>query len=320
MPIERLAGQPLIYPELDSRIGDNINGPSVIGVPDWVEESLGAYYLYFAHHQGTFIRMAYADDIQGPYTVYSPGVLALSATPFARHIASPDVHVDHAQRKIVMLYHGAGPEQPTELPYRQLTCYAESRNGRLFTSQDTYVGQAYLCIFPWQGYYYGLAGGSERRFSRSTDVRQVFEMGPQLQIEGETFPGIASPQSPDVDRSPMYRMRHVAVHRQGHTLAVYYSNVGDCPERLKMTSIDLRPDWTEWRGSQWVEVLRPEREYEGGRLPLIPSQSGRARAAVRQVRDPEIYEENGDRYLFYSVAGESGIALARMCNISEKTV
>ena len=30
----------------------NINGPSVISVPDWVENPLGKYYLYFAHHRG----------------------------------------------------------------------------------------------------------------------------------------------------------------------------------------------------------------------------------------------------------------------------
>jgi len=104
-------------------------------------------HLYFAHHQGTFIRMAYADDIQGPYTIYSLGVLDLSATPFARHIASSDVHVEHAQRKILVLYHGDGPTHPSELPYRQLTCYAESDNGRLFTSQDTYIGPAYLHVY-----------------------------------------------------------------------------------------------------------------------------------------------------------------------------
>src|SRR5262245_712640 len=38
--------------------GDNINGPSLIRVPDWVEAPLGRYYLYFAHHRGTYIRMA----------------------------------------------------------------------------------------------------------------------------------------------------------------------------------------------------------------------------------------------------------------------
>ena len=33
---------------------------------------------------------------------------------------------------------------------------------------------------------------------------------------------------------------------------------------------------------------------------------------VRQLRDPAIFRENGQTYLLYSVAGEQGIALARL--------
>jgi hypothetical protein len=43
-------------------IGDNSNGPSVIKVPDWVPNKLGAFYMYFAHHRGMYIRLAYATD------------------------------------------------------------------------------------------------------------------------------------------------------------------------------------------------------------------------------------------------------------------
>ena len=39
--------QPNMLPNKD---GDNINGPSLIKVPDWVENPLGKYYLYFSHH------------------------------------------------------------------------------------------------------------------------------------------------------------------------------------------------------------------------------------------------------------------------------
>jgi hypothetical protein len=33
---------------------------------------------------------------------------------------------------------------------------------------------------------------------------------------------------------------------------------------------------------------------------------------VNQLRDPALFEENGVVYLLYAVAGESGIALARV--------
>ena len=60
----------IIRPELNIEIGTNINGPSLIQVPDWVPSPLGRYYLYFAHHQGKHIQMAYSDHLQGPWTVY----------------------------------------------------------------------------------------------------------------------------------------------------------------------------------------------------------------------------------------------------------
>ena len=62
---------------MDDRMGDNINGPSLIKVPDWIENPLGQYYLYFAHHQGTHIRLAYADRLEGPWTTHAPGTLQL---------------------------------------------------------------------------------------------------------------------------------------------------------------------------------------------------------------------------------------------------
>ena len=51
MHATRLLDEPIIHPGMDDRIGANINGPSVICVPDWVEAPLGRYYLYFAHHR-----------------------------------------------------------------------------------------------------------------------------------------------------------------------------------------------------------------------------------------------------------------------------
>ena len=54
---------------MDPRIGANLDGPSLLRVPDWASDPRGRYYLCFAHRQGTFIRMAYADDVRGPSEV-----------------------------------------------------------------------------------------------------------------------------------------------------------------------------------------------------------------------------------------------------------
>ena len=121
---------PIIQSSMCDRIGVNLNGPSVIEVPGWVLNPLGKYYLYFAHHRGRYIRMAYGNDLMGPWTIHRPGVLNVTETPFAHsdlsldqaraqpgfnplnspylyaHIASPDVHIDLHNQKIRLYYHG----------------------------------------------------------------------------------------------------------------------------------------------------------------------------------------------------------------------
>ena len=82
----RLGDGPIITPEMDARMGGNIQGPSLIKVPEWVENPLGNYYLYFADHRGTYIRMAYADEVTGPWTVYSPGSLRLEDSFFPHYL------------------------------------------------------------------------------------------------------------------------------------------------------------------------------------------------------------------------------------------
>jgi len=63
MKVRRFRNNPIIHPNMDDRMGDNINGSSLIRVPEWIPNALGRYYLYFAHHQGTYIRMAYANSL-----------------------------------------------------------------------------------------------------------------------------------------------------------------------------------------------------------------------------------------------------------------
>jgi len=56
----------------------NVNDPTLIEVPDWIIEPLGRYYLYFVHHKGEHIRMAYADTVIRPWTMYDGDVLTVS--------------------------------------------------------------------------------------------------------------------------------------------------------------------------------------------------------------------------------------------------
>ena len=81
---------------------DNINGPSVIKVPDWIENPLGKYYLYFAHHKGKQIRLAYSDNIEGPFTIHNVGVLNVNQTLGHDHI---EVRCPDNDNKKIMYYH-----------------------------------------------------------------------------------------------------------------------------------------------------------------------------------------------------------------------
>ena len=82
MRVTRLLDAPIITPDLHPSIGHNIQGPSLIRVPDWVSEPLGSYYLYFADHKGRYIRLAYADNLRGPWKIHPPGTLQLADSHF----------------------------------------------------------------------------------------------------------------------------------------------------------------------------------------------------------------------------------------------
>jgi unsaturated rhamnogalacturonyl hydrolase len=285
----RFQENPIIRPEmLPGRDGDNINGPSLIAVPSWVPKPLGKYYLYFAHHGGKYIRMAYADELRGPWHIHKPGVLRLEDTVGHGHIASPDVLIDEQGKKIRLYFHVGGV--PGE-KRGQVTLLATSDNGLDFTASREVLGAFYFRVFRYGGFHYALDRWG--RLLRSQDGLRGFEPGPAV-VPGD---GAAS-------------VRHVAVRPVGDTAEIYYSRVGDAPERIVLSRMDLRGDWKTWRATRSVEVLAPETKYEGVDLPLEPSRGGAGKG--RQLRDPAVFEEAGKTYLLYSVAGESGIGIAEL--------
>jgi len=103
---ERFLQNPIITPSMLGQAGDNINGPSLIKAPDWLRNKLGTYYLYFGHHRGRYIRLAYADDLRGPWKIYEPGVVhAQHAGWNPDHVASPEVLVDNERQEILLYFH-----------------------------------------------------------------------------------------------------------------------------------------------------------------------------------------------------------------------
>ena len=314
MQVVRLSGKPIIRPHMDDRMGSNINGPSLLRVPDWIEEPLGRYYLYFADHKGAYIRLAFADDLAGPWHMHTPGTLALEASHFATerpdpgsvsegkrreaawtvepdhlrpHIASPDVHVDHDRREIRMYYHGMldNGEQRTRV--------AVSTNGIAFDARPEILGSSYFRVFRHREWHYALVMPGELR--RSRDGLTDFASGPVLFCP---------------------EMRHAAVRRAGDALDVFWSRVGDAPERILHSRVRIEGDWTTWReAGRPCAVLEPELAWEGATLSAEPSARGQIDTLVRQLRDPCVYEEDGRTYLLYSGGGESGIGIAEVLGL-----
>jgi hypothetical protein len=320
--VRRFAANPIVRPHMDARMGANVQGPSLIRVPDWVVAPLGRYYLYFADHKGDYIRLAYANALEGLWRMHEPGALQLADSLFplhppaapenAReivrephlpgiapagtpgipdpladattpHIASPDVHVDHARRRIVMYFHGLASFRT------QRSRVAISDDGLHFKAREELLGPSYFRVFVHGGYVYAFA--MPGILLRSADGLSGFERGPVL-FEA--------------------RQRHTAVRTVGDLLQVFWTRAGDNPERIFCSGIDLAGDWMQWKAGEPVEVLRPEHDWEGADLPELPSFRGAICAEVRQLRDPAIYEEGGRVYLLYAVKGEAGIAIAEL--------
>ena len=316
--VTRLLDEPIIGPELHPSLGVNIQGPSLIRTPEWLPNRLGEYYLYFADHKGLYIRLAYADELTGPWQIHAPGSLQIEESYFtpvrpeipqaeldalveqrraagARvshdlaleltepHIASPDVHVDEENRRIVMYFHGL------EGPGFQHSRVALSDDGIDFTTLPENIGRSYMRIFEHDGMTYAMSMPGQ--FYRSADGLTSFEEGPRLFVPN---------------------MRHSALIARDDTLYVFWTRVGDAPEKILLSTIDISGDWSAWRESPDVEVLRPEFEWEGADAPIEPSVRSTAYGQVNQLRDPALYVDGDEVYLLYAVAGESGIAIAKV--------
>jgi hypothetical protein len=314
---ERFKNNPIITADLlQGNDGEDINGPSLVKVPDWVQNKLGKYYLYFAHHKGKYIRLAYANDLKGPWKIYQPGTLQISdcktcenglpnvgnsirhegaesSEDEVTHVASPDVLIDSVHQQFVLYFHC-----PIEdgIKYKgQYSLRATSKDGIHFQADSIVLGYSYFRVFKYKEYYYSISRAG--LLARSPDGIRAFESGPN------PFSKIQNKQN---------YLRHAAVKLVGDTLFVFYSRVGDAPERIVESRILLNDDWNTWAASPPVDVAVPTEDYEGGNLPVTASVAGLFYGKVRQLRDPYVYVENGKWYLVYAAAGENSLVIGEL--------
>lgn len=316
--VTRFAENPLVTLSMSASLGDNANGPTVIRVPSWVEHPLGRYYMYFAHHKGRFIRLAYADSVHGPWKIYEPGVMKVENTAFFRpqpdpvdsppgaytHVASPEIYVDDAHRRIVLWVHGVWtegqkwPENRADATawlrqhgYAQFTQTAESSDGLTFRALPAISRQSYLRVFRHDGQFFAMARLG-RLLRAGDDPRAPFELGPD----------------PFRDSPYANRVRHVAMLERDGVLHIFFTAMREAPESLLHTTMKLDGDWSTWKIGDVETVLEPAAPYECAEMPIEPSAIGEIDHAARQIRDPDLLVDGKDMYLFYTFCGEQGVA------------
>ncbi len=164
------------------------------------------------------------------------------------------------------------------------------------SSDQSGDGSAYWRVFEYDNWWYALARPSREspvNLHRARDPLAPFEPGPQL-----------FPTSP--------RQVHNAVLIRDAVMDVFYTREGDRPERILHSEVTLGPDWTTWRATPPRECLAPETDWEGADLPVEAGIVGALEEPSHALRDPTIFQEDGRIYMFYAVAGESGIAVAEL--------
>lgn len=339
-----LSAQHFLQQGAPAEEGGNINGPSVIRIPDWIPPAQRAapdavYYMYFAHHSGDYIRMAWAQDIEGPWQLYRTGATVAhgergvldmgadrrielgSGLAITSHIASPDVHVDNDDQQIVMYFHGVTRQHDVKVNEQQ-TYVAISPTGLDFSAGIVPfpLGASYLRVFEYAGRLQGL---TPNRFHRPRNSDAPWEVTAESRVEdglweahNTRFLGFrADADSPRKGvRTPVPRVRHLGVYRSGDTLHVFFTMLKQSPERILATAVDLSADtWFAAAATAApAEILRAEREWEGAQLAPRPSKKGAVRQQENALLDPFVFSDAGALYLFYAGGGEQAIGVARL--------
>jgi len=337
---KRTSSLPLLSELAEERGYVNINGPTVIRVPDWVRRPLGRYYMYFAHHKGSYIRLAYANSPLGPWTLYRPGVMPLSASGFPETVEEGeevagigtlfDTFSLYVIRDYLLMAYRALVTDPAERKARGLS--AQAPQAVHVASPEIYVDEANWRLLM---YYHGYDGRGNQSSRMATSADGLtFEVQPQrvfsTYLRGFEFgdqhyllamPGVLyrgrDPEGPFEPRDRLLfepDMRHAGLLLEGSTLYVFWSSVGYAPERILLSQVDLSPpDWNDWVATAPVDLLRPEVHWEGSALSVRPSLRGEMYAAAHELRDPFVFRDrDGQLYLYYVGGGEKGIGVARL--------
>ena len=248
--------------------------------------------------------MAFSDNLTGPWQIYKEGVLDLKETSFTHerpnieqpqwakeqgvdglypHIASPDIHINEAEKSVEMFFHGL------DYDGEQRSLHAESSDGLTWQVQQARINQTYLRIFRYKRKKYALGWGGQILRQNTSGI---FEMGPwAFGDQGH---------------------RHAGVLVKGDKLHVVWTRIGDAPESVLHSVIDMSTYWRDWCATEGQMILKPKFAWEGAHLAISKSTVGGLTKQQHSLRDPFLYEENEEVYMIYAGGGETSIGIATL--------
>lgn len=274
------------------KIDRNVTGATLVRL-DNKSYTKYKYLLYFSSHNGTYIRLAMSDSVTGPYRVTRHKIARMyfRRSIFRKnHVASPEIY--RIANKSYLITHS-----PIRGSVAQYSFVGRLFFGRFVLRSRKTSLPSYLRLFEYCGDLYAIARKGE-----------FFRLRPDLGIEGKIDVDLSMAVLPSRDDQTTV-IRHPFVTTINNELICFYTRIGDAPERVLAAKITGLTDGMPRFGPA-LEILKPEETYEGADLTVTPSSKGRSRQPVNELRDPYIFQEGNKIYLFYSVRGEQGIALA----------
>ena len=296
MRVTRLGDGPIIGPDADPSIGVNIQGPSLIRVPDWAREPLGAVLPLLRRSQGRLhpagLRRRRDRAVDGARAGGAPARRqpipddAARGDRRAAGAAGRGLHVDLRDEQLVARTCSSTRRRRTSRPP---TCTSMTpaavrdvlprpggarRAGHPCGDVDRRrrVRRATRGARP--AVHAGvrarrddLRADDARRVLRSADGLSGFEEGPTL----------FQPE-----------MRHSAVVVRGDMLHVFWTRVGDAPESILWSTIELTPRLGRVGGDRTDRSAPARVRLGGGRRPARAVERSTAYGTVNQLRDPAL--------------------------------
>ena len=265
----------------------NINGPTVI------RKGLIFHLFVSGHKDGTDIRRFEAASAQGPWQEANLEMPSFDRCKPGLH--SPDIILFHGT--YYMLAHGHGCEG-IHVKRKQPTVTLTSNDlVHWVLPTKTYAANEYfyMRVFVHNNLFYAIAKSQEDSVGSMVLLRSESPFGPFEYVKS-LAPGV----------------RHVSLHRKGAILFVFFTIIGDLPERILLGTINLDED-EDMKLRPGPILLEPP--HDGN---LVPSRSGPASCDVApQFRDPFFVPDSNEgeaelRGIVYFADRELTIGAARL--------